>query len=91
MMWRLGIIGIDAFQLDRFHRGRLALDFLLQSLKQFILPGHHAVQLLDLMFEMGNVRFELSDPLGDFICHGWILPAHCREVEASLALRCKRN
>jgi len=55
VMRRLGIIRLDAFHLDRFHRGRLALDFLLQTFKQFILPGHHAIQLLDLMFEMGDM------------------------------------
>jgi hypothetical protein len=69
MMRRLGIVRLDAFQFNRFHRGRLALNFLLQSFEQFILPGHHVVQLLDLMFEMRDVRFKFFHPPGHFICH----------------------
>jgi hypothetical protein len=87
MMRRLWVVGFDAFQFQSFHRGRLPLDFFLQALKQFVLSGHHIIQLLDLVFEMDDVRFKLLNPLGNFICHGWILPAHDREVEASLALR----
>jgi hypothetical protein len=88
MMRRSGIGSFDALQFQRFHRGRLALDFFLQALQQFVLRGHHVVQLLDLMFEVGDVRFEFLHPPGQFICHEKILPACRREVEASLALRC---
>ena len=92
-MRRLGIVRLDVFQFNCFHRGRLALDFLLQSLQQFVLPGHHVVQLLDLMFEMGDVRFEFFNPLGNFICHKNILPVRRPEVEAVnyLALRREQN
>jgi hypothetical protein len=69
MMRRLGIVVLDAFQFNRFHCGRLALDFFLQAFQQFVLPSDNIVQLLDLMFEMGDVRFKLLNPLGNFVCH----------------------
>jgi len=88
-MRRLGVGGFDAFKFQGFHRGRLALDFLFQSFQQFVLRGHYVVQLLDLMFEMRDVRFEFFHPPGHFICHENILPARRPEVEAVnyLALR----
>jgi len=88
MMRRLGIVILDAFHFNRFHRGRLALDFLLQAFKQFVLPGHHVAQLLDLMFEMGDMASSFSIRCDISSGMGKILPAHRREVEASLALRC---
>jgi hypothetical protein len=92
-MRRLGIVVLDAFQFQRLHRGRLPLNFLLQSLQPFALLDHDAVQLLDLMFEMGNVGFKFFNPLGRFICHAMILPAREREVEAVnyLALHHSQN
>ena len=74
MMRWLGIGGFDALQFQSFHRGRLALDFFFQSFQQFVLRGHHIVQLLDLMFEMRDVQFEFFNPFRDFICHERILP-----------------
>jgi hypothetical protein len=68
MRW-LGIVRLDTFQFNRFHRGRLALDFLFQSLKQFVLFGHHVIQLLDLMFKMRDVRFDTFESLQSFIVH----------------------
>jgi len=67
MVRRFGIVRLDALQFNCLHRRRLALDFFLQPLKQFILPGHHFVQLLDLMFKMGDVRLKFFNPLGNFI------------------------
>ena len=87
MVRRFGIVRLDALQFNCLHRRRLALDFLLQPLKQFVVPGHHVVQLLDLMLEVRDVCFQFFNPLGRFICHEKILPARGREVEASLALR----
>ena len=89
MVRRLGIVRLDAFQFNRLHRGRLALDFFFQALQQFVLSGHHLVQLLDLMFKVGNVRLKFFQPLGQFIWHEIILAADCREVEPVnyLALR----
>jgi hypothetical protein len=80
-MWRLGDVRFDALQLERFHRARLALDFFFQALQQFALFDDDAVQLLDLVFEMREVGFELVGAPGMFVCHAAILPARHREVE----------
>jgi hypothetical protein len=87
MMRWLGIVVLEAFQFQSFQHAGLALHLFLQMLDKFALPGHHVVQLLDLMLKVGDVGFEFFHPLGNFICHERILPAHGREVEASLALR----
>jgi hypothetical protein len=65
-----GVIGLDAFQLDGFKHIRLALHLLFQKLDEFALVGHNLVQLLDLMFQMGDVGFEPFEPLESFFVHG---------------------
>jgi hypothetical protein len=81
-MRRLLVIRLDALQLHRLHRGGLALDFLFQPVQQPALLDDHAIQLLDLVFEMRKVRFKHFHPPGIFVCHESILPARRREVEA---------
>ena len=81
MMRRLEIVRLDAFQFNRLHRGRLALNFLLQSLQPFALLDDDAVQLLDLVFEVRDVRFKFFSAPRMFVCHAAILPARRREVE----------
>ena len=80
-MWRSLVIRLDAFQFQRFHCARLALDIFFQPLQQFALLNDDAVQLLDLMFEMCDMRFEFFGAPGMFVCHAAILPARRREVE----------
>jgi hypothetical protein len=43
------------------------------------------------VFEVREVGFQFFNLPGHFIWHENILPAHRREVEASLALRCEGN
>ena len=80
-MRRLLLVGLDALQFQRLHGGGLALDVLFQALNQFALLDDHAVHLLDLMFEMREVRLELVHAPGSFVCHEASLPARRREVE----------
>jgi hypothetical protein len=58
MMRRFDVVGFDALQFQSFHGGGLALDFLFQPLQQLALLDHDAVQLLDLVFEVGEVGFQ---------------------------------
>jgi len=85
-MRRLLVVRLDAFQLQRFHRAGLPLDFLFQALQQFALLDDDAVQLLDLVFQVSDVRFKFFGAPGIFVCHEMILPAPPPEVE-SLAER----
>jgi hypothetical protein len=80
-MRRFLIIRLDALQLQRFHRARLALDIFFQALQQFALLDDDAVQLLDLVFEVREVRFKFFGAPGIFVCHEKILPAPPPEVE----------
>ena len=91
IMRRLGVVAFDALQFQRFHRARLPLDFLFQTLQQLALLDDDAVQLLDLMFEVCEVRFNFFSAPGIFVCHETILPAPPPEVETvnDLALRRK--
>ena len=50
-------------------------------LDQLALFGHHFVQLLELMLEMSNVRFELFEALGSFVSHGNHIAAIFSKVE----------
>jgi hypothetical protein len=68
-MRRPGVGGLDAFQLDRFQHARLALHLFFQKFDEPALIGDDLVQLPDLMFKMGDVRFEPFEPLPDFIVH----------------------
>ena len=68
-MRRLEVVGLDAFQFERFHRGRLALHFFFQSFDEFALRDDHGIHLLDLMFEMRGVGFKLAQARGNFIVH----------------------
>ena len=80
-MRRLDVVRLDAFQFQRLHRAGLALDFFFQPLQQLALLDDDAVQLLDLMFEMREVRLQFFGAPGIFVCHAAILPARRREVE----------
>ena len=80
-MRRLLVVRLDAFQFQGFHRARLALNLFFQPLQQFPLLDDDAVQLLDLMFEMCDMRFEFFGAPGMFVSHAAILPARRREVE----------
>ncbi len=80
-MRRFGDVRLDALQFQRLHGGGLPLDFFFQPLQQFALLNDHAVQLLDLMFEMREVRLQPFGASGIFVCHGTNLPLHRREVE----------
>ena len=75
------VVRLHTLQFQRLHGGGLPLDFLFQSLQQLALLDDHAVQLLDLMFEMGEVRLQPVHASGIFVCHAAILPARRREVE----------
>ena len=63
MMRRLGIGGLDAFQFHGFQHAGLALHLFFQELDEFALIGQHFVQLLDLVFKVGDVRLKLFHPL----------------------------
>jgi len=80
-MRRLDVVGLDAFEFQRFHCARLALDFFFQPLQQFALLDDDAVQLLDLVFEVRDVRFKFFSAPRMFVCHAAILPTRRREVE----------
>ena len=80
-MRRFLVIGLDAFQFQRLHGARLALNFLLQPVEQFALLDDDGVQLLDLVFEVRKVCLKFFGAPGIFVCHAAILPARRREVE----------
>ena len=63
MVRRLGIGGLDAFQFHGFQHAGLALHLFFQELDEFALIGQHFIQLLDLVFEVGDMRFKLFHPL----------------------------
>jgi hypothetical protein len=67
-MRRAGGVGLDPFQFHCLGGGGLALDFLLEAVKQLALLNDHGVQLFGLMFEMGYDRLKLFNPI--FIRHG---------------------
>jgi hypothetical protein len=69
MMRRFGIVVLDAFQFQSFEHARLALCLLFQNFDELALPGHHVVQLLNLMFKVGDVRFDALESLQGFIVH----------------------
>jgi hypothetical protein len=70
MMRRPGVVGLDTFQLHGFEHARLALHLFFQKLDEPALAGHDLVQLLDLVFQMGDVGFEPVEPLQGFSVHG---------------------
>ena len=80
-MRRPGIVRLDALQLQRFHRARLALDVFFQAIQQLALLDDDGVQLLDLVFEVRDGGFKFFGAPGIFVCHAGILPARRREVE----------
>ncbi len=87
-MRRRRVVGPDALQFQRLHGGGLPLNLFSQSLQQFALLDDHVVQLLDLVFEVGDMGLKVFNPTGRFFGHTVILPAGGREVEASLPLHC---
>jgi len=80
-MRRLLLVRLDALQLQRFHRPCLAVDILLQAFQPFALLDHDAVQLLHLVFQVGDGGFKLFGAPGMFVSHGRILPVPPPEVE----------
>lgn len=58
IMRGLGDVGLDALQLHGFHGGRLPLDLAFQALQQLALLDDDSVQLLELVFEVGEVGFQ---------------------------------
>jgi hypothetical protein len=72
-MRRLGIGGFDAFEFDAFDGLR---DFLLERLDLCQLTAlfeHDLVELIVLMFEVGEVGFEFFKSLGEFFVHARII------------------
>ena len=68
-MRRPDVVVLDAFQLQRFKHARLSLHLFFQQLNELVLAGHDLVQLLDLMFEMRDVRLDALESFGNFIVH----------------------
>ena len=81
-MRRLGVVGLDAFDFQRFHRAGLALNVLFQPFQQFALLDDDGVQLLNLMFKVREVGFQFFGAPGIFVCHENNLPVPPPEVEA---------
>ena len=57
MMRGPGIVGLDVFQLHGLQHAGLALHLFFEKLDELVLAGHNLVQLLDLMFEVGDAGF----------------------------------
>jgi hypothetical protein len=74
-------VGFDALQFHCLHGGGLALHFLFEPLQQFALLDDDAVELLDLMLQVREVRLQFFDAPGIFVWHEGILPIPWREVE----------
>ena len=72
-MRRPGVRGLDAFHLDGFERLPVPLRLFLQLLDEFALPDDDGVELLHLMFEVGDVRLDAFEPLGSFVRHGLLV------------------
>ena len=70
VMRRLGVGGLDPIHLQRFHRRRLPLHLLLQPVQFLPLSDDHLVQLLHLMFQVGEAGFDAFQPLGSFVFQG---------------------
>lgn len=68
-MRRFGIGGLDAVEFDAFQRPGLSLQLLLQLFAEFALFDEHGIHLLDLMFQVRDVRFELLNTLAGFVTH----------------------
>jgi hypothetical protein len=69
VMRRLGVVGLDVIHFNRLHRSRLAQDFFFHALQKFPLRDDHAVQLLDLMFQVREVGFDFGEPGGGVFVH----------------------
>ena len=67
VMRRFLDVGLDALQFHGFHGAGLALDFFLETLQRLALFNEDVVHLLDLVFEVREVRFELVHALGIFV------------------------
>jgi len=61
-MRRARVVGLDPFQFHGFQDVGLALDLLFQVFHQFGLADDDIVQLFDLVFQVGDVRFEFFQP-----------------------------
>jgi hypothetical protein len=83
-MGRLGGRGFDALKLGGF-----------DGLGKSLLEGRHfdelaglfeddLVKLVVLMFEVGEVRFQLFDALGEFFVHSQIVMVLCRKAKTVL-------
>jgi hypothetical protein len=69
MMRRPGMVGLDVFQLHGLQHAGLALHLFFEKLDELVLAGHDLVQLLDLMFEVGDAGFKFFEPLKDVFVH----------------------
>ena len=66
-MWRFGIGGFNAFQFDGVQCPPLLLELLFQMFNCLALFDDYFVQLINLMFEMRDVRFKSFDALDGFV------------------------
>jgi len=80
---RLGNVPFNALQLHGFHGRRLPLDFALEAFQEFALLNHHPVQLLELVFKVGDAGLQFFDVTVTVICHAASLPGRPRKVEPS--------
>ena len=69
-MRRLGNVGLDAFQFHGLNGVGLARDFFFQAFEEFALFQHDLIQLVHLMFQVGDIRFKFFHPLLGFVSHG---------------------
>ena len=63
------VIGFHSVKFDALHDAGLALQLLFQTLQQLALLDHDFVQLVDMAFQMGDVRFEMLHSLNKFVVH----------------------
>ena len=82
MVRRPDVVVLDALHFHGLEQARLPLHLFFQNLDEPALVGHHRAHLLDLVFEVGDMRLQFFKPPGGFICHERILPGDGREVEA---------
>ena len=68
-MRRLGIRGLDSLQFDALDGLRDLLLLRLRPGQQPRLLQHHLVQLVVLMLQMREVRFQFLQPFGEVFVH----------------------
>jgi hypothetical protein len=68
-MRRPDVVVLDTFQFYCFEHTRLPLQLFFQKLDELALPGHDLVQLLNLVFQMRDVRLDALESVGNVIVH----------------------